>query len=233
MNKARGLSRGLQRSNAGWITVVAVVVLVAAGLVGYAIYHLTQSDDPTIDPSTAPAHATERGDGLVDGDGPVTVDIWLDAHCPACTRFEMEAGPTLDQLVDDGTITRVFHPISFLDRASTDQYSTRAAASIACAADGDAHPEYIYQLLALQPPQGGPGLTSDQLIEVGRAAGLDEQSFGQCVRDGEYRDWVNQVTRQAGRDRVNATPTVRVNGEEVAPSAGAVVDAIQAAQPNG
>ncbi|HLV58442.1 MAG TPA: thioredoxin domain-containing protein [Natronosporangium sp.] len=210
----------------GWISVLAVVALLAAGLIGLAIYSGQRDDDVA-----TPASATADGTGVVDGNGPVTVEIWLDLHCPHCATFEEAAGELLDRMVADGTITRVQHPVAFLDRASTTRYSTRAAGAVGCAADAGAHPGYVRALLAAQPPSGGPGLTDDELIEVGADAGITDPGFAECVREGTYRGWTQQVTAHAAREGVTGTPTVRVNGEDVPATAEAVQAAVARARP--
>jgi len=91
-------------------------------------------------PSEIPASATTAGDGIATGTGPVTVDAYIDFLCPYCRAFEQASGPGLDQLIADRAITLVYHPMAFLDDASTTRYSSRAAAASACAADGGQFP---------------------------------------------------------------------------------------------
>jgi len=48
-----------------------------------------------ITPSRFPAGATQEGDAVVIGDGPVRVDAFIDFLCPYCRRFELSSGPAL------------------------------------------------------------------------------------------------------------------------------------------
>ena len=75
---------------------------------------------PTI-PDRVPAGATPEGDGVVVGPGPVRIDAFIDFLCPFCKRFELSSGPTLAGLVADGLASLVYHPMNFLDAASTTQ----------------------------------------------------------------------------------------------------------------
>jgi protein-disulfide isomerase len=93
-------------------------------------------------PSRVPAGATPEGDGILIGDGPVRVDAFIDFLCPFCRRFELSAGPALAGLVADGRVSLAYHPMNFLDQASTTNYSTRAAAASGCAADQGRFFEY-------------------------------------------------------------------------------------------
>src|SRR5689334_15699772 len=86
-------------------------------------------------PSHVPAGATPEGDGVVVGEGPVQVDAFIDFLCPYCRRFELSSGPALALMVANRQVSIAYHPMNFLDAASTTGYSTRAAAASGCAAD--------------------------------------------------------------------------------------------------
>jgi protein-disulfide isomerase len=68
--------------------------------------------DPAV-PSRVPAGATSEGDGVVVGRGPVRVDAFIDFLCPYCRRFELSAGQMLGDLVADGRISLVHHPMGW------------------------------------------------------------------------------------------------------------------------
>ena len=180
-------------------------------------------------PSRLPAGVTEEGDGIMIGHGPVRVDAFIDFLCPFCRRFELSSAPTLARLVADGQISLVYHPMNFLDEASTTNYSTRAAAASGCAADGGRFVEYAHALFVNQPPEGGPGLSDAELAGIGRAAGLTNTAFAACVSDARYLDWPPYVTARATALGVEATPTVLVAGTAARPEprsiAAAVADA--------
>ncbi len=179
---------------------------------------------PTI-PDRVPAGATPEGDGVVVGAGPVRVDAFIDFLCPFCKRFELSSGPTLAGLVADGLVSLVYHPMNFLDAASTTQYSTRAAASSGCAADQGRFMEYAHALFVNQPPEGGAGLSEAELAAIGRSAGL-ETAFTTCLSEGPYLDWPPYVTARAVEAGVSATPTVLVDGVMVTPEAEVITAAV-------
>ncbi|WP_440073426.1 DsbA family protein [Streptosporangium sp. OZ121] len=180
-------------------------------------------------PVRVPAGASDEGDGIVVGAGPVTVDVYIDFLCPFCKTFEQTSGPTLNGMVRERAISLVCHPMGFLDRLSTTRYSSRASAASGCAADGGRFVEYTRALFAGQPPEEGPGLTDDELIELGGPAGLTGPAFGECVRDGAYLGWTAYVTRKAIERGVSATPTVLVEGTPVPATPEAIVAAVTAA----
>lgn len=215
-----------RRRRATWTSAVAVAVLLIAGLIGVSVWQAAQPDPD----AAVPAAATTDGTGLPVGSGPVTVEIYLDFLCPACKQFHDAARPTLDGYLADGTITLVYRPIAILDRLTTTGFSTRAVSAAGCAADGGVVDEFMAAMLASQPPEGSAGLTDDQIIGIGAGAGLGEPGFGECVRDGTYRDWSDRTTDAASDRGVNATPTVFVNGTKLEPHGVAeLVAAVEAA----
>jgi protein-disulfide isomerase len=181
-------------------------------------------------PGRVPAGATPDGDGIVIGQGPVRVDAFIDFLCPFCRKFELSSGPTLGSLVADGQASLAYHPMNFLDEASTTRYSTRAAAASGCAADQSRFVEYAHELFVRQPPEGGPGLSDAELASAGRAAGLADTPFAACLSDAPYLDWPSYVTARATAAGVGATPTVLVAGAEVEPEAQSIAAAVTQAR---
>ena len=180
-------------------------------------------------PSKVPAGTTTESDGVLLGLGQVRVDAFIDFLCPFCRRFELSAGPTLAGLVSNDVISLAYHPMNFLDEASTTNYSTRAAAASGCAADQERFADYAHALFENQPPEGGPGLTDDELAGLGVATGL-AAAFTSCVAMAPYLEWPSYVTARAVALGVSGTPTVLVNGAAVAPDAHAITVAVAAAR---
>jgi protein-disulfide isomerase len=176
-------------------------------------------------PSRIPAGT--KDDGIVVGSGPVTVDAYIDFLCPFCRQFEEASGPALEAMVADRLIRLVYHPLGFLDGLSTTRYSSRAASASGCAADGGRFLEYLHALFDNQPPEGGPGLSDEQLVELGLAVGLDD-GFGRCVAAHVYLDWVEYVTARAVERGVSGTPSVYVEGVPVPANARSIATAVAA-----
>jgi protein-disulfide isomerase len=179
-------------------------------------------------PPRVPARTTPTGDGVVMGGGPVVVDAYIDFQCPFCRAFEMTSGDALRAMVAEGLITLVYHPMDFLDEASTNHYSSRAASASGCASDAGRFSEYAQVLFANQPPEGGPGLTDDQLVELGVAVGLTEPAFVRCVAEHAYVPWADYVTQTAMARGVSGTPTTLVEGVPVPANARAIAAAVAA-----
>jgi protein-disulfide isomerase len=179
-------------------------------------------------PPRVPAHTTPEGDGVLVSTGPVRVDAYIDFQCPFCRAFELSSGSALRAMAADGVITLVYHPMDFLDEASTNHYSSRAASASGCASDADRFSEYAQALFVNQPPEGGPGLTDEQLVELGVAVGLTEPTFARAVPQHTYVPWADSVTQRAMARGVSGTPTTLVAGVPVPANARAIATAVAA-----
>jgi protein-disulfide isomerase len=177
-------------------------------------------------PGRLPDGTTPEGDAVLVGDGPVRVDAFIDFLCPFCRRFELSAGPALADLVAGGLASVAYHPMNFLDGASTTNYSTRAAAASGCAADSGQFVSYAHALFVHQPPEGGAGLSDAELAGLGRDAGLTDAAFGACLTGAPYVDWPPYVTARATAAGVSGTPTVLVAGAAVRPDPRAITGAV-------
>jgi protein-disulfide isomerase len=219
-----------RRARILWTTLGIVVVLATGGLVGWHIYRAQKP------PSYAkPAHLSDYGGpggGLLAADqgGAVPVEVYLDFGCPACKQFVVTMTPTLNQLLAEKKIKLVWHPLTYDNSMSTPPgYSTRAASAAGCAADAGKLKAYGEALFTVQPAQGGPGLSDDELIVIGGPLGLNAPSFAQCVRAVKYTEWVTHVNELATQRSVVDTPTILVAGKTLqAPTAAAITAAVAA-----
>lgn len=56
------------------------------------------------------------------------IDIYFDPLCPACGEFDQTNAKVISNAVANKGVYVTYHPLMFLDSASKDKYSTRAAA---------------------------------------------------------------------------------------------------------
>jgi protein-disulfide isomerase len=177
-----------------------------------SIIFMTNVNSRTTPQIPVPKGVTSELDGIVVGDGPAQVEAYIDFQCPFCRQFELSAGAALDLLLSGRMISLVRHPMNFLDETSATQYSSRAAAASAAAADAGRFHEYARLLFENQPPEGSLGLSDDQLIELGDGIGIAEPVFAETIQRGTYLPWPSFVTRRATERGVAGTPSVFVDG---------------------
>ena len=173
-----------------------------------------------------PRGATDDKTGIAVGTGPVDVDAYIDFQCPFCKQFELGSRDAIDKLLDRQMIRFIRHPMNFLDAVSTTHYSTRAAAAAAAASDAKRFHEYAHALFEYQPPEGGPGLTDDQLITLGQDIGITDPTFASEIREGRYLPWPTFVTERATARGIGGTPSVFVQGIPVPARADLIVAAV-------
>jgi protein-disulfide isomerase len=225
MRKEREKASRRQRNRITTVVVVAVVALIAAAALGYQ--QLSKDDDK---PLVAPANATDdfaipfttevsTGKPATD---PVTVTLYEDFQCPGCQALEAGAGTDMKKAVDAGQVTIEYRPVSFLNNASTTDYSTRATNAALCVLDEKGVKAFydMHQLLyANQPAEGGEGLPDDTLAEMAQNAGASDK-VSSCIEDGRFEPWIEDATN-AWRDAgYGGTPTVVVDGKEVTGESG-------------
>jgi protein-disulfide isomerase len=194
-----------------WTSVGVVLVLFVAGLIGYTALS-GQDEGKLVIPSTA----VDEGTAFAVGTGPVVVDVYEDFMCPACGTFEAASGPTLKQLADSGKITIRFHPVAILDRFSNGtEYSTRAAAASAAAAQEGKFTELHDVLYANRPEENSTGLSDARIIELAASVGLTSDTFVTAVNEGTYKAWATQATETFSKRDFTGTPTILVAGQQL------------------
>lgn len=147
------------------------------------------------------------------------VSFYEDFLCPACGNFERTFGPTVSKLIDSGAIAADYSMVSILDSPKNQNYSSRAGAAALCVADEstDAFRRFHTALFStnIQPDERGTSFPDNaRLIELAREAGVVGK-VPDCVNSGKY---LARVSGEAAAAHINATPTIKINGDEYQPS---------------
>ncbi|GAB2646546.1 DsbA family protein [Nocardia goodfellowii] len=210
------------------IGVAAVIIgLIAAIGIGIALKK-KEKDDPGPTPSIPAAAAANGVTGSLTDNGSIrigkpeaktTVRVVADLQCPACQGFEAQYKDLLEKNVADGKIAVEYNIISFLDKASGTEYSTRAANASYCVAEADPakYQTWLSAMFTAQPPEGAGGLTNDQIIAISKQAGYGDD-VASCINDQKYSKYVKLKTEEAFDSGVQQTPTVFVDGKQVNPA---------------
>jgi protein-disulfide isomerase len=115
----------------------------------------------------------------------------------------------ISEFVEPGTVR-----FEFRDYAFRGPEAVRAAEAAACAADQGAYWRY-HDTLFLN--QSGPNSFTDaRLKQMAETLGLDTAAFNQCLDSGEKRAGVEASIAEAQAQGVDSTPTIVINGTEVA-----------------
>jgi protein-disulfide isomerase len=195
--------------------VIVVIVLILALAGGVAVQYWRGHSKVEVSSNGAPEPTVITGPGTT-GEG-VTVgkegakahiDLYLDFRCPHCADFEEEVGPSLDKLVQDGTVTLTYWPMMFVNPDS----SPRLANAFAAAAANGKALSYADEMYS----DFSKSWTTDQLIDLGKQLGIDDAKFETAVKDDTYKGWLESVAQAANDRKVEGTPTVFVNDKMLA-----------------
>lgn len=194
--------------------VVGVLIVVVA-----IVFGLQQGGGGENQTSTPPDNAVEKYTvAMGDDDAPVTVTVYEDMMCPYCGDFEAISSDKLKEYAAGGDVQVRYHVVSFLDRASEDRYSTRAANALAVVLDtagAETAVKFHDALFANQPAEGGAGISDEQMIEMAVEAGAEEEAIRGPIEDLKYEPWVEDATEAWSKAGFTGTPSVAVNGEKV------------------
>ena len=199
------------------LSISAVVAVLAAIVVGGFLIQ-SQRDSTGEVASTVPSGVEGYGIPVGDPNAETTVTIYEDLQCPACAALEAQMGEDIATAVEAGKINVDYRMVSFLDGASTNDYSSRAlnaALVVLDTAGVEAFEEFHGLLFANQPAEGGPGHTDDQLIEYAVEAGAAEAEIRGPIEEKVYDQWIRNATDQMSKDGVGGTPTLRVGDEDI------------------
>ena len=200
-----------KRNLAIQIGLTAIVVVFAVALVLYIV----MSGDKK--PAEGEAKSVRVASSNVinkegSSDPKVVVSLYEDFLCPHCGEFEKQFGPTVRKLISTGAIAADYYMVSILDRQG-DGYSSRAANAAYCVADEstDAFQRFHDALFQQQPAEGGATYPDNaRLTELARQAGAGG-GVPDCISSGRYVDMSKGLAAATG---IQATPTIRINGED-------------------
>ncbi|MFD6389314.1 DsbA family protein [Nocardia sp. NPDC055029] len=196
-----------------------LVALIAAIGISIAVNRSDSDTDSSATAAQLPAvggSISENGSVVIGNpDAKVKVRVVADLQCPACQQFEAANAAALADAAADGTAVIEYQIISFLDKASTNQYSSRAANASFCVAKSDTskYQGWLQTMFEKQPAEGGAGLSNAELVQIAVDAGYTDPAVATCINDKPYNDAINQLTEAAFASGVKGTPSVYVNGQ--------------------
>jgi hypothetical protein len=166
-----------------------------------------------------PSGHTPEGGVLVGSDGARRrLVVFEDPQCPYCREFEKASGDLLRREVAAGAVAVEYRIRSFLG-----DESVRAANALAVAAEAGRFDELRREIFLNQPPEHSGGFTTEDLLEIGRRAGLTSPQFATEVRQGRYEPWVREIDGVFEDQDPYGTPFAVLDGQPV--DRGAMYDA--------
>jgi len=194
------------------VSALVSVVAVLIGLTGYIAVtaHSKKDSDGWTQASTqlTPKNFDEHGAFQVKSENlkssATRVDDFFDPLCPGCGAVHRAAGDRMKELVKSGDIDLRLSPVSFLDEASTDKYSTRAINAFVTVAENT--PERALEFLSalyrkdFQPQEGTQNygqkpVTDQALVEAAVGAGVPAD-VAKTIPEHRYADWIKKTSEK-------------------------------------
>jgi protein-disulfide isomerase len=236
--KARELrekrAKGDKRKRAITTTGVVLAIVLAVAGVSFAIFTFTTSSSQTGENSKkVPANVSDLG-GVAIGkkllpasDSEIKkstrIVIYQDYQCPICKLFEDPNAAQIKTWVQSGQATVEYHPISFLDGHSLNNYSSRAANASLCVANSQPQKYFDVNtaLYATQPEENTAGPTDSAIKDTLKSAGvLIDAEMNECIDQKRYSKFLENRTSEAfsqpavtGTEVPTGTPYILVNGK--------------------
>jgi protein-disulfide isomerase len=220
-------------------TIIGVIALAVLAIIALIVV-------PSIQSATAPvgefvkitpvAYETADGTGMGDPNSKVKIEIFEDYTCSACKVYSESVEPqVIKEIVDAGLAHYVFYQFPFLDDRSGSKDSDRSASAALCAADQNRFWEYKSMLFANQTAMEGQ-FSDKRLLAFAESLGLDMGAFEACYNENRFQNQIDDDLALGRQKGITGTPTVFVNGVDIAPGKvptfEQILQAVQAASGN-
>lgn len=223
-----------------WLIAIVAVGVVAGLIVSAVVNNSRQEEEKAQEVAelelNTPSLASAIGSFAVDKDGRAIplenadatlprIEFVLDPHCGGCHIVEKGVNDTMKSMMENGEAQFFFTPVSFMNRASSDDYSARAASTLVEVAETDPEHffDYIGALYENFPAEGSgypsKGVSYDDLGRVAKSAGVSEEAI-ERFDEQRFRLWALENTNVVeARSEIFpdglSTPTVLMGGELV------------------
>ncbi|HEU4885318.1 MAG TPA: DsbA family protein [Longimicrobium sp.] len=156
----------------------------------------------------------QRVPGISKGqpNAPVVIMEFADFQCPGCGEFARYSEPLLNDHIAAGTVRFVWYDYPLVEIHANALLAARAGR---CANDQNQFWGYHDHLFGQQLRWADEKNPVSQFIEYAEQAGLDRNTFAQCLRSDKYQKEVSESRQLGGTLGVNGTPTLFVNGKRV------------------
>ena len=137
--------------------------------------------------------------------------VFEDPQCPFCRQFEEVSGDLLRREVAAGAVAVEYRIRCFLGPGSV-----RAANALALAAQVSRFDQLRREMFAAQPSEGSAAYTADDLVALGRRAGLNDPEYASAIRPGRYEQWARKLDKVLKDQDPQGTPAGFLDGQPLA-----------------
>lgn len=200
--------RQKQMQSLGLMVVGAVVVVAALIIATNA--PTTTSDEIVLAPPRD--HPMTNENTMGDPNAPVVMEDFSDFQCGHCRNFYRDNEPyIIENYIATGKVYFIYR--SYGDSRAGD--SGRAAEAAYCAGDQDMFWDMHDILYANFSGGDSGGYSTNRLIDMAEAIGLDVDVFEDCLKGNKYEDRVDEDLALARERNVTGTPTFFINDQVI------------------
>lgn len=150
---------------------------------------------------------------LGDAEAPVEVIEYASFTCPHCARFHASAFKDIkENYIDTGKVKFIYREVYF------DLPGLWASMIARCGGNDQRFfgiSNIIYEKQSEWTSSGDPAVISQELMKIGRTAGLTQETLDECMSDADQAQSLMAWYREnADRDNVTGTPSFLINGEK-------------------
>lgn len=152
------------------------------------------------------------------------ITIYFDPMCPACSLYEHDAAPYLLEEAEKGEIYVQYAPMMFLDKASPDNYSSRASAYILGIAEyaPELVGKFIPKIMENQPGEGtGESLAQADFNKFFKEVGGTEEQvdkINSAMKDNMTLSYNSTLTMFKDTNLLKLSPTGELYTPFIVPS---------------
>jgi protein-disulfide isomerase len=209
----RTAAGGSQRRFSPLLLVTAAAVVLGVVIIGFvALQGSTPTSiiTPTIRVPSSLAHDRTIGDA----NAKVSIDVWSDFQCPACASYWTLVNPqVITNYIQPGQARLTYHDYAFIGPESLSAAVAARCANKQGPTDFWSYHDFLY---ANRTGENVGAFTTDRLVAMAKADGLNTTTFSSCLNDQSVANAVTAETDQGKSMGINGTPTIYVNGTELA-----------------
>jgi protein-disulfide isomerase len=221
------------------VILIGAVVVVALAIVGLIVVPSLQSASTPVGEFvkiTPGVYTAAQGTSMGDPNAKAKIEVFEDYTCSACKVYTESIEPrVIQELVDTGQAYYIFYQFPFLDDRSATKDSDQSANAALCAADQGRFWDFKKLLFANQNHVVGE-FSDKRLLAFADSLGLDQSKFEACYSGSKFQSQIDEEMAQGQGRGITGTPTVFINGVDIAPgkvpSFEQIQQAVQAANGN-
>ncbi len=212
------------------LAVGLLLIALAAGPALISSYKNATTPLGTYKTLTPQLHPNAQTTHLGDPNAPAKIDIYEDFQCIACEQYTTNTEPqVIKDLVATGKAYYSYHTFIVIDQATGGTESAQAANAAMCANDQGKFWEYHDMLYQNWNGEGQGAFIDKRLVAFAQSIGLDMNKFNTCFKNNTFKSQIQADISAGEKAGVTGTPSVFVNGKEIAPGQIPTYAQIQAA----